>query len=226
MLNFSSKDQRKYEEELYGIVVNEIERNEINKALWARALSDSDNNENKTRGLYIKYRVQKLKDEISDKREVEYKNKKAEKAVSDMLKKSEQSVVLISKRSKDMINDLRWFAPLIMIIGTSGIFLSVFGNTSNEIDASWIMFSVSGIVVGAYLFFQRIKISKTKDFNSIKKILNGFYMLLIIVFATLTIISFSIPFLAFIFSLITLRVLIRVVRFNKAFNFAKSNNLI
>jgi hypothetical protein len=45
----------------YEQVAEEIENKEINKGIWARAMSESDGDRNKAESLYIKYRVKELK---------------------------------------------------------------------------------------------------------------------------------------------------------------------
>jgi hypothetical protein len=51
------------EERLYEEVSTEVEKGEIKKGLWAKALIDSKNDEAKAKGLYIKYRIQNIADE-------------------------------------------------------------------------------------------------------------------------------------------------------------------
>ena len=76
---FKSKDLkdnpflRKGEEALYSQAMNEIESGSINKGVYAKALADSEGNEDKARSLYLKYRVQSIVDKrvIDDIREAE-----------------------------------------------------------------------------------------------------------------------------------------------------------
>lgn len=58
MFNLFSRQYRKHEEELFNIVSEEIENEEINQALWTKAVANSGNNKGRTMSLYIKYRVQ------------------------------------------------------------------------------------------------------------------------------------------------------------------------
>jgi hypothetical protein len=53
------------EEEIYKAVLDEIERGEQRKGLWAKALANCDGDENKARSLYIQYRMQSLSDEAT-----------------------------------------------------------------------------------------------------------------------------------------------------------------
>ena len=66
---FKSKDfkdnpfVRKGEEALYRQAMNEIESGSINKGVYAKALADSEGNEDKVRSLYLKYRIQSILDD-------------------------------------------------------------------------------------------------------------------------------------------------------------------
>ena len=54
---------RIFEEKVYELVAAEIESGDRRTGLWARALANSDGDEVKASGLYIKYRAQSLLDE-------------------------------------------------------------------------------------------------------------------------------------------------------------------
>jgi hypothetical protein len=56
--------ERLAEEQLYQIVVDEIKRDEKREGLWAKALVEAEGDKEKTQALYIKLRVQSLKDEL------------------------------------------------------------------------------------------------------------------------------------------------------------------
>ena len=55
---------RENDEFLYGEVLTEMDNGTIHKNLWAKAMAMSDGNDAKTKSLYMKYRVQKIKDEL------------------------------------------------------------------------------------------------------------------------------------------------------------------
>ncbi|WOJ93686.1 hypothetical protein R0135_00620 [Congregibacter variabilis] len=59
----SSAAARLLEEALYEQVVNELSQSKKRNGLWAKALADSGGSEDKAKSLYIRYRVQSLKDE-------------------------------------------------------------------------------------------------------------------------------------------------------------------
>jgi hypothetical protein len=52
------------EEQLYEQVVHELGNGQRRDGLWAKALANSDGLEEKAKALYIRYRVQSIKDEI------------------------------------------------------------------------------------------------------------------------------------------------------------------
>ena len=55
---------RKFEEELYAIVMDEISTGIRKEGIWGKALAKSEGDETKAQSLYITYRVQSLKDEL------------------------------------------------------------------------------------------------------------------------------------------------------------------
>lgn len=50
---------------LYEYVLEEIEKNNLQKGLWAKALALSEGNNDKAKSLYMQYRVQAIKEELS-----------------------------------------------------------------------------------------------------------------------------------------------------------------
>lgn len=58
-----SINQRLHEEHLYAEVAEEISSGNVRAGLMAKALAEADGDLNKQRALYIKYRMQSLKDE-------------------------------------------------------------------------------------------------------------------------------------------------------------------
>lgn len=63
--------RRLFEEQVYEIVLAEINRGERRDGIYAKALIDSEGDKNKARSLYIKYRAEALKDEVLIKTTVE-----------------------------------------------------------------------------------------------------------------------------------------------------------
>jgi len=60
----SEINKRKFEEELYERVTNEISEGYKRDGLWTKALVDASGDQEKAKPLYIKYRIQSLKDEL------------------------------------------------------------------------------------------------------------------------------------------------------------------
>lgn len=60
----TSAATRLLEEQLYEQVVQELANGQRRDGLWAKALANSDGLEDKAKALYIRYRVQSIKDEI------------------------------------------------------------------------------------------------------------------------------------------------------------------
>jgi len=57
------KSKRFKDEKIYSQVLSEIESNDYRKGLLAKALSEANGNEEKSRAIYIKLRYQSIKDE-------------------------------------------------------------------------------------------------------------------------------------------------------------------
>jgi hypothetical protein len=62
------------EEKLYDKTIEEIEGDVFRQGLWAKALLESGGNENLARQIYVRLRVQSMKDEIKIKKEADTKN--------------------------------------------------------------------------------------------------------------------------------------------------------
>jgi hypothetical protein len=60
---FETADEKLREIQLYEIVAEEIEGDIIYKGLWTKALADANGDEKLQKSLYIKLRVQMIKDE-------------------------------------------------------------------------------------------------------------------------------------------------------------------
>ncbi len=95
MLNFSTKEKRTIEEELYSIVVEEIESNILHKPLWAKALVDSNGTDKNTQAFYIQLRVQKLYDEMQEKQQQEDDNIRADKRIENTRIKNENTLATL-----------------------------------------------------------------------------------------------------------------------------------
>jgi len=79
-LNRNSAAARLLEEQLYEQVVVELSNGYKRNGLWAKALDNSEGSEEKAKALYIRYRVQSIKDEaemaeaVAEKKKYEREN--------------------------------------------------------------------------------------------------------------------------------------------------------
>ncbi len=83
----ASPESRLFEEQIYAQVVEELAQGRRRDGLWAKALADSKSQEEIAKSLYIRYRVQSIKDEI----EIATKNQKATEERQANLKKMENA---------------------------------------------------------------------------------------------------------------------------------------
>jgi hypothetical protein len=63
-LRFNRATHRLFEEKLFEMALNEYSEGNRKTGLWAMSVVQSDGDENKARSVYLKLRVQSLKDEI------------------------------------------------------------------------------------------------------------------------------------------------------------------
>jgi hypothetical protein len=61
---FKGSSKRLAENELYEIVTKEVMNEEVMAGIWGKAFADTEGDEQKAKALYIKYRVQDLKDRV------------------------------------------------------------------------------------------------------------------------------------------------------------------
>jgi hypothetical protein len=60
---FETPEDRLSEIQLYELVAEEIANNQQSRGLWVKAISDTEGNHEKAKALYIKLRVEMIKDE-------------------------------------------------------------------------------------------------------------------------------------------------------------------
>ena len=94
-LRLSSAAARLVEEELYEQVVRELSEGQRRDGLWAKAIAHSDGSEDRAKALYIKYRVQSLRDELEI--AADAVNKRAESARAAASGSLEQRVTTAQK---------------------------------------------------------------------------------------------------------------------------------
>lgn len=88
---------RLIEEELYEQALTELDSGQLRGGLWAKAQANSSGDEQKVRGLYLKYRVQAMKDETELAKGV------AEKVQEVLLRQTSQKT---TRKDNDNANSL------------------------------------------------------------------------------------------------------------------------
>jgi len=63
-MRINSAEERLLEEKIYEQVTSELSNDNKRNGLWVKALANSNYSENIAKSLYIKYRVQSIKDEM------------------------------------------------------------------------------------------------------------------------------------------------------------------
>lgn len=228
MLNFSTKEKRDMDEKLYSVVVEELENGTINKALWAKALADSDSDKDKTQALYIKLRVQKLYDEMNFEKEQRVATERAKAVVENKKVKVEKTIETLSTTTQKLISMFRWLTGLMLVLGIVGLFLAYITSSVSD-DWSWQVIFFSGIaftIFGSYLSYQCFKITKITDQKLLKKKLNLFFIILIPFSAIGTIIGLVMPLIALVLFINCISLIINAVKYNHAFAYAMRNNLV
>ena len=93
--------QRIVEEWVYEQVADELECNQIRKGLWTKAVSLSDGNESKCKGIYISLRAESIVDKEKIQKEVKEKDRKKLLLKSIM---AEKEYEIIKKEHNEIIN--------------------------------------------------------------------------------------------------------------------------
>jgi hypothetical protein len=137
---FKTPEDRLSEIELYELVAEEIERNQQSKGLWVKALSDSEGDLDKGQALYVKLRVQMIKDEWAHLDKV-----LAEKAKAKAEAKAEAKRKKQNKKAKFAFRATLFFVVLFGVCVYRVSFLN---------DDSYATFAILAIsMLGAPLMF-------------------------------------------------------------------------
>ena len=126
---FKTPEDRLSEIELYELVAEEIANNQQSKGLWAKAIADTEGELEKAKALYIKLRVQMIKDEwaYADKvqaEEAERRRRTDEVAVAaEMARREEESHRRQTQTQKnwDQRRYKKDYVPLGIILGTLAV---------------------------------------------------------------------------------------------------------
>lgn len=113
--------ERKLDEQFLTIVAEELESNIKHKASWAKAISDSNGNNDKAQSYYIKYRVQSLKDDYYLQQEMDITSEKHKENPTtqdeDLPYVSASNFTKVSRKPKIQIHPLiTFFIVSILII--------------------------------------------------------------------------------------------------------------
>lgn len=226
MLNFSSKEQRKIEESLYAVVTEEIERNEIHKPLWTKALADSDNDKQRTQALYIKYRFQKLKDDILDQEEIQKEQKRSEEQTQNKIQKEGKNIATLNATVSATVATFQWLILAMIVLAMGILFFAYIFYDSGDSYELWALLGGFLMLLGLYLFYLTKKVSKTRDYLEIKKRLNVLFLMLIPFSLLCIALGALAPLLGLGMFIAFVGLSIRAVKFYVAFNYAKRNKLI
>lgn len=226
MFNFSSKEQRKFEEQLYGAVTAEIERNEIHKALWTKALADSDNDKQQAQALYIKYRVQKLKDEISNHHEMQRAEIRKEEQVQAKIRKDDRNLDTLNTTIKNTISTFHWLILAMIILSVAISFFAYIFYDSGDSYELWALTGGVFLCLGLYLFYLTKKVSKITSYPEIKKRLGVLFFVLIPFSLLATGLGAIAPIYGIFMFITFIDLSVRAIKFYSAFNYAKRNSLI
>ncbi len=226
MFNNFSKEQRKKDELLYTVVTEEIERNEIHKALWTKSVADSDNNKERAQALYIKYRVQKLKDEISDQEEEQRATEKVEKTVESKLRKASKNLEILDNTVARSVSTFQYLISAMVLLSFGILFFAYLFYDSGEPFELWALSGLILMFLGFYLFYLYKRVIKTTDHIEIRKRLNVLFFILIPFSLIGTAIGILLPIAGMFMFIAFILLIIRAYKFNSAFSYAKRNGLL
>lgn len=98
---FKTPEDRLSEIQLYELVAEELEQGEQSKGLWAKALAEGEGNIEKAKGLYIKLRVEMIKDEWASN---ERRRKRFDlKSSTNKINRSQQPSPALVERAQERI---------------------------------------------------------------------------------------------------------------------------
>ena len=106
---FQTPEDRLSEIQLYELVAEELDQSKQSKGLWAKALADGEGNIEKAKGLYIKLRVEMIRDEwayaekVANERQKQSEERKKEKVQTTEWRSSAEAK-LLTKKEKIIAN--------------------------------------------------------------------------------------------------------------------------
>ena len=101
----TSINSRRIEEKLYEVALDEVEKNNIRKGLYAKALSKAEGDKEKANGIYLKLRVQSIMDDIESERITNREDARVYAAMQELIEvKSEKKDSLFDECKKLLRN--------------------------------------------------------------------------------------------------------------------------
>ena len=149
--------ERLIEEQLYEQVVIELSDGKKRHGLWAKAIADSEGSEEKAKSLYIKYRVQSIKDELSLYEEARAKKEEDENRERQRKIEIQRALEREIDRKNFTNTVLRFFA----FLGAAPSFLMAIGGIFTIKESG-----ISAVVIAAIFGFIAYKLGRYAFFNN------------------------------------------------------------
>lgn len=120
---FKTPEDRLSEIQLYELVAEELEQGEQSKGLWAKALAEGEGNIEKAKGLYIKLRVEMIKDEWASN---ERRRKRFDlKSSTNKINRSQQPSAASVERAQERIQQENAKDDQSLIIGIFSVVVCI-----------------------------------------------------------------------------------------------------
>ena len=124
---FETPEDRLTEVQLYELVAEELENNQQSKGLWAKAIADSQGNHEKVSALYIKLRVQMVKDEWAHADKVATQMAKRQREIYEKEQGSRPPKPPKPSKPPKPIKEWSWFGKIMVFgVGSLTILFGVF----------------------------------------------------------------------------------------------------
>ena len=117
MAIFKNAEERLAENYVYELVAKELQEGFRKDGLWLRAATEAEGDEQKTRRLYVRYRVQEIKDELNLKAQLE----EEAAAVQAVKERSEARKMELAGSEETNGNELAWLMLYLMITMILGV---------------------------------------------------------------------------------------------------------
>lgn len=117
MVIFKNAEERLAENYVYELVAKELQEGFRKDGLWLRGATESEGDEQKARRLYVRYRVQEIKDKLNSKAQLDEEEALAAARRPPGCKPAK--VVFPDQEPTSMIGALGWI--LILLVAPMGI---------------------------------------------------------------------------------------------------------